>query len=53
MEGRDERGGTCTRSDAGDDDDDNDDGDDGDDNAMRMTKDRQNRRTNNATMNKT
>ena len=50
MEGRDEREGTCTRSDAGDDDDDDDD--DGD-NAMRMTKDRQNRRTNNATMNKT
>ena len=49
MEGRDEREGTCTRSDAGDDDDDDDDGD----NAMRMTKDRQNRRTNNATMNKT
>ena len=47
MEGRDEREETCTRSDAGDDDD------DGDDNAMRMTKDRQNRRTNNATMNKT
>ena len=51
MEGRDEREGTCTRSDAGDDDDDDDN--DGDDNAMRMTKDRQNRRTNNATMNKT
>ena len=52
MEGRDERDGTCTRSDAGDDDDDDDDDDDGD-NVMRMTKDRQNRRTNNATMNKT